>query len=60
MENVKALKSHKDDGFMADLLTFFAAHLDSSLLYALESYEDPEVNLVIYAFFYLYILVASQ
>jgi hypothetical protein len=44
-ELLSKAKSPQQDDFFDQAIIFFANHLDSSLLFALEKYEDPELPL---------------
>jgi hypothetical protein len=45
LNNAKSQQSFSDGSFVDEAIAFFANHLDSSLLFALEKYEDPELPL---------------
>uniref|UniRef100_A0AC34G2J5 Uncharacterized protein n=1 Tax=Panagrolaimus sp. ES5 TaxID=591445 RepID=A0AC34G2J5_9BILA len=45
LSNSSSQQSYSDSGFLDEAISFFANHLDSSLLFALEKYEDPELPL---------------
>uniref|UniRef100_A0A914Y9D7 Uncharacterized protein n=1 Tax=Panagrolaimus superbus TaxID=310955 RepID=A0A914Y9D7_9BILA len=45
LNKAKSQQSYSDSGFLDESIGFFANHLDSSLLFALEKHENPELPL---------------